>query len=270
MKRSKIDIINRQNSILEFLQKNKYASVEEIAAEFKISIATARRDLAALKSDGEIKRFSGGAGLPDSAKVLPQFDDARYNMSNIPEKNAIAKCAAEMLSDGDTVFINSSSTALRIYQYITNKSVIAVTNNGRSLFLDRNPGTDLIILGGEVPNAQGNSYKKMSLTGEFTVANINRIAATKCILGVSGISVEGGLTSMAIQDPAVNRAMIQRCNGPVIVVADHRKIGVEHNFRFGKITDIHCLITDSKSNPQKLEEFRNLGIEVIIVEPLEE
>ena len=95
---------------------------------------------------------------------------------------------------------------------------------------------------------------------------ISKISATKCVLGVSGISVRGGLTSLAIQDPAVNKAMIQHCGGPVIVVADHRKIGVRHNFYFGSIHDVTHLVTDSKSDPEELQRIRDAGITVCVVD----
>ena len=84
---------------------------------------------------------------------------------------------------------------------------------------------------------------------------------------MSGISAEGGLTSMAVQDPAVNRAMIQHCNGPVIIAADHRKVGIRHNFLFGSLSDVSRLVTDTGSDPQELENIRRAGVEITLVDP---
>ncbi len=265
MKTSKKEIIKRQNNILEYLQKNLYAPVQEIADTFGISPATVRRDIATLKETGEIKKVFGGASLTDMNKILPQFDNERHLLSNIPEKEAIAKKAAELIKDGDTIFINSSSTALRIYPYIVNKNVNIVTNNGRSLYAFRNPGTELILIGGEVKSIKGST--KLSTTGEFAIETIKRISATKCILGVSGISVTGGLTSMAIDEPTINRAMIQQCHGDVIILADHRKLNITHNFLFGDISDVSVLITDSGSSPEHIQEFLNANVNVLVVDP---
>ena len=154
-----------------------------------------------------------------------------------------------------------------IFQYISDKSMTIITNNGRSLSLKRSPDTELVLIGGQVGNSDPNgTLMKTSMTGDFAVDMISKISATKCVLGVSGISVNGGLTSLAIQDPAVNKAMIQHCNGPVIVVADHRKIGVRHNYYFGSIHDVTHLITDSGSDPEELEKIRNAGITVCVVD----
>mgnify|MGYP002552724339 CR=1 FL=1 len=119
---------------------------------------------------------------------------------------------------------------------------------------------------GYIGNAMAGNMK-MSMTGALAVEMISRISTTKCILGVSGISAEGGLTSMAVQDPAVNRAMIQHCNGPVIIAADHRKVGIRHNFLFGSLSDVSRLVTDTGSDPEELENIRRAGVEITLVDP---
>ena len=91
---------------------------------------------------------------------------------------------------------------------------------------------------------------KMSMTGALAVEMISRISTTKCILGVSGISAEGGLTSMAVQDPA-----------------DHRKVGIRHNFLFGSLSDVSRLVTDTGSDPEELENIRRAGVEITLVDP---
>ena len=181
--------------------------------------------------------------------------------SHLDCKQAVARRAAELLQDGDTVFINSSATALLIYPYIT-KNVMVITNNGRSLLVNRPANVELLLTGGEV------SGNKQSLVGEFAVQMLSGITATKCVLGVSGISVEGGITSRVIQETAINRTMLQRCSGEKIVVADHTKIGLEHNFFTGNLADVTRLITDSNADPSKLDDIRRAGVIVDVVETI--
>ena len=103
---------------------------------------------------------------------------------------------------------------------------------------------------------------------QFALDTLARITATKCILGVSGISVKGGITSRIIQETAINQMMLNRCSGSKIVVADSTKIGVEHNFFSGKIGDINRLITDTGAGADILEDIRSAGIIVDTVAPL--
>ena len=267
MKTSKRVILSRQDEILSYIQRNNYIKISELAKAFGVSTATIRRDISTLEESGEDIRCKGGICIADTGNGLPKFDNERYFSSHTQEKEAIARKTAEFIEDGDTIFINGSSTAFRIIPHIKGKSVTIITNNGRSLFADRNYGTDLIIIGGEVIGNAMAGNMKMSMTGALAVEMISRISTTKCILGVSGISAEGGLTSMAVQDPAVNRAMIQHCNGPVIIAADHRKVGIRHNFLFGSLSDVSRLVTDTGSDPEELENIRRAGVEITLVDP---
>ena len=264
MKTCKADVISRQDAIMAYLRKNNNVSIHEVAKHFSVSIATIRRDISALNENGEAVQCKGGMCIIDSANALPMFDEERFYSSFSAEKDAIAAEAAALIADGDTVFINSSSTALRIISHIKGKSATIITNNGRSLFEPREIGVDLIIIGGEVVSNTARNNMKMSMTGSMAVDMINKISANKCILGVSGISAEGGLTSMAVQDPAVNQAMIKNTNGPIIVVADHRKIGVKHNFFFSNISAVTHIITDSSCDPQDISKLKSN--EIIVIE----
>ncbi len=264
MKNSKNEIVSRHNKIIKYLRKNNCEEVSELAAAFHVSSATIRRDIHTLAEHGEAIRCKNNFCILDISRSHPKFDDEQGISACSVEKEKIAQYAATLLEDGDTVFFNSSSTVLRILPYIQNKSLTIVTNNGRSLFTDRDSNTDLVLIGGEVIGNTKIANTKMYTAGTLALEAIQKISSTKCILGVSGISVKGGLTSMAIQDTAINQAMIKHCQGPVIVVADHRKVGIQHSFFFSNLSEISCLITDSDSDNKELERIRQAGVEVII------
>lgn len=266
MKTSKEELILRHNKIINYLRKNNCIKVSDLAGIFHVSDTTIRRDIHILAKHGEAIRCKNNICILDVSRSHPAFDDERGTSSCANEKEKIAQRAAALIEDGDTVFFNSSSTVLRIIPYIKNKSVTIVTNNGRSLFIDRDSGIDLVLIGGEVIGNTKIANTKMYTAGALALEIIQKISATKCILGVSGISVKGGLTSMAVQDPAINQAMIQHCQGPVIVVADHRKVKIQHSFFFGNLSAISCLITDSESDTEELDNIRRAGVEVITVD----
>lgn len=266
MKTSKNEIISRHNEIINYLRKNNCVEISVLADMFHVSDTTMRRDIHLLSKHGEAIRCKNNICMLDVGKSHPTFDDERGSFACSNEKEKIAQRAAALIEDGDTVFFNSSSTVLRIIPYIKNKSVTIVTNNGRSLFIDRDSNIDLVLIGGEVIGNTKIANAKMYTAGVLALEAIQKISATKCILGVSGISVKGGLTSMAIQDPAVNQAMIQQCQGPVIVVADHRKVKIQHSFFFCSLSKISCLITDSESDAEELDNIRQNGVEVITVD----
>lgn len=265
MKNSKINILERQTKLLAYLQKHRYATVADLTIALSVSPATVRRDLKNLRQSGDVNTFYGGTRLNESNHSLPVFDNERYFLTNISAKEAIAREAATLVESGDTIFINSSSTALRIIPYIRDKEVTIITNNARSLSTKRNPGTQLILIGGEVPNIGASTSTKMCTSGDYAVRMIEKITTTKCFIGVSGISAERGLSSMAINEPAINRAMLENCRDSVIVLADHRKVGLNHSYHFGPIDKVDFLITDNLSDIEEIEKLKNEGVKVIIV-----
>lgn len=262
MKNNRSAIQKRQMQLLHYLKENGSGDVSQISEFLGVSPITVRRDLDELANRSLVVRYFGGARY---LQLDESDDEPAYletTTQRLEQKRAIVQRAAELLEDGDIVFINSSSTALLIYPYIQAKSIMIVTNNGRSLLAQRASGVELILTGGEV---YGN---KQSLVGQFALDALARITATKCILGVSGISVQGGITSRIIQETAINQMMLNRCSGSKIVVADSSKIGVEHNFFSGKIEDIDRLITDTGVDTDILESIRNAGIIVDTVNPI--
>lgn len=263
MKNSREAIQKRQMQLLRHLKEQEFIEVTHMAELLRASPVTIRRDLDELAHRGLVTRFFGGARLSAAAKEDDEPDYLATTSQNLPQKQAIARRAAQLLEDGDTVFINSSATALLIYPYIQNKSLLVVTNNGRSLLAQRAPGVELVLTGGEVYGG------KQSLVGQFALDVLSRITANKCILGVSGISVQGGITSRVIQETAINQMMLRRCTGPKIVVADFTKIGIEHNFFSGGLGSITHLITDTGADPQRLEALRQAGLQVETVPPLQ-
>ena len=258
MKNSKELIQQRQERILQLLRQKQLASVAELATHFHVTPVTIRRDLEALERQGSIKRFFGGVEY-----ILPHGEYARYQTAPVDmtdAKNAIAKKAASMISDGDIVFINGSSTALFIMDYIDNLHASVITNNARAIDCTVPESVDLMLTGGEV---YGN---RQSLVGEFALAATRKVIANKCFLGVNGISANGGVTSSYLQEVPVNQSMLAQCSGPKIVVADSTKIGVRQSFFDYELDQITHLITDSGANPRELDQIRAKGVEVILVD----
>lgn len=249
----------RRKKILDHLQKNHHANVSTLAAQFHVTPTTIRRDLEYFEKKGFVTRYFGGVRYSLPPDIDVQYQTPLGNPS--PEKTAIAKTAAKLIQNDDILFLNSSSTALAVLDYIKDDAQLTVvTNNGRALYAERTPNITLFLTGGEVYG------RKQSLVGEFANNVISMLTASKCILGVSGISVSGGITSTILQETTLNQKMISHCIGPRIVVADGSKIGVKHNFHSGKITDITHLITDSSADPIELERIRQAGVEIIIAD----
>lgn len=257
MKMNKAIVDERRNTIMKEIQVKGQASVDALAISLNVSPLTIRRDLQYWEEMGAVERFYGGARLIQSF-----VDNDDPQLSNEFYKHAIAKYAAQYVHDGDTIFINTSSTALLVLKYLKNKRVTVITNNGKAIFMDHDPLVSICLTGGEL------RIPKESMVGDFALNNLSRVSSTKAFLGCSGFSVSSGMTTAILQEVAINEVMINRCIGQKFILADHTKVGTNHSFISGSVQSFDFLITDNMANEDELFSIQEKGVKTIMLEPL--
>ena len=183
----------RRDDIMLLIQKLGTVSVEQLSKEFSTSDVTIRRDLEYWESKGAIQRTRGGARLIQRMVNVP---DVNYN--NDRYLHAIAKYAALFVEDGDTIFINTSYTALLMIHYIRYKSCTVITNNAAATQIQHDDHVKIVLTGGEL-----NTSKK-SMVGDFALSNIRKVLANKCFLGCSGITAEDGITTAIMAETTMS------------------------------------------------------------------
>jgi DeoR family fructose operon transcriptional repressor len=247
----------RRVRIMELLRKNGFVKVEELSDLLSVSLLTIRRDLDDMAEKGLLERTHGGAVFVQQKRVELLY--SKKGELYKEEKMAIGKRAAELVEDGDLVFINSGSTAYHAIMNLAKRSNIKiVTNNvAAAADLESSPGVEVILTGG--------SYRPEShcLVGSQAELIIEGICANKAIIGADGISVELGITSPIAQEAAVTAKMLERTNGKVIVIADNSKVGIVSNFVITRIENVDVLVTNRSPNHLDLDDFARHGVQVI-------
>ena len=259
MKNSKSIVFKRQQALLDILQKKKRIDVDTISAQLNVSATTIRRDLMMFEKQHLVKRFHGGAELIEGTLKEEDLPPVVMTKASIDkeQKEAIARYAASLIDDGDTVFMNSSSTTLKVIDFLKNKHVIIVTNNSAMIGYPHDPLVTIILTGGEI------YQRRQSLVGEFALNTLTKINADKAFLGVGGISVRSGITTSVLPETAINDLMMRRCKGACYILAANTKIGKEHNFLSATIDSIDTLITCKGGNKAELQELRNHNVHVV-------
>lgn len=248
MKRDKAVVDARRDLIFAELTNNQNITVQELSQKFQVSALTIRRDYQHLCDQGKITRFYGGAAVNedyDPEIAIEQTD-----------KNVIAQYAAGLIEEGDTVFINTSSTAIQILKYLKDKHVTVITNNGNAFNMDVDDKVTVVFIGGELQKG------KNSMVGDFAANNLSRISAKKSFLGCSGMSIESGMTTEALSEVHINEMMLQRTVGAAYILADHLKMGKNSSYVSCHLHDIENIITCEQTPESLVEKFRNRGIEV--------
>jgi len=250
----------RQKRIIQLVQRDGHVKVPVLSKLLNVAEITIRRDLVILENKSLLERTHGGA-----ISIRRIHEEVKYNSRSdleLENKDSIAKYAAGLLKDGDTVFINGGSTTFHVFRYINKKNIKIVTTNAACLSqVDEYQGLELTVAGG-LYTPGSNTF-----SGGFTNDILNQVNATKAILGVHGISCRYGLTTPRQHAAESTKIMIDRTRGEVIVIADHRKIGLVSDYVTANVDKISTLITDWFPDIDYIRDFEELGIKVIQTRP---
>lgn len=250
-------IEQRRKEILRLLESNPEYNADDLALYFNVSSLTIRRDFQYLEDRNCIQRHYGGV------KLVENFRDRDKKDTLIERrKNLIAKKAAEFIENGDTIFINTSTTALLILKYIKDKKVNVITNNANAVFVQKDYNINVMLTGGELREP------KESMVGEFAYNNLMRVSANKCFMGCSGISANVGITTAVLAEVAINELMLRQCTGTAFVLTDSTKVGHNHSFVSSELNKVHYLITDDAASKDECERIKEKGVKVITIHEL--
>ena len=247
----------RRMRILEWLQEEGSARVRDLSAAFGVSEATIRQDLERLEADGNITREHGGAYL----KSIPQQVQSMtlQHVQNMDKKHAIGMAAAGLVSDNDTLIIDSGTTTTQFAENLKPRQDLNIITNALNIAL---------ILGAIPTNTvhmPAGQFKAptLSLSGEKSVEFFVGIYAQKLFLATAGVSFDVGLTYPAIGDIYVKRAMVKAASH-VYLLADSTKIGRVSFSALGGVELVHTLITDDGITDEDRRQFEKRGVEVIV------
>lgn len=251
--------IERQEEILDILNRNKSATVEELAAELFVSGATIRRDLRAMEKQGLIKRSHGGAMPFKSSAEESAF--AIREQENIVAKKTMANLAAKLIKNGDSVFIDSSSTTGAVIPLLNNYQYLSVTTTGirNALLLSQTNSVKIYIAGGQIQNHSN------SIIGTDTMDYISRIHADICLVSCSGLDLENGFTESSIEQAKLKQQM-RKNSTLVAVLCDSTKFGKTFLCTDFHFDDIDFLITEKTPPIEFVEKIAQTGCKLITPE----
>lgn len=256
MKNSKANVEARQKNILQYVRKAGEVNSYDLVDEFKISIMTVRRDLEELEQKHLLKRTHGGACTLDYVKGSKSLS------KNIRIcRDLISRYASSLIKDNDCIFINGSRTALKMLEYVGNKSVTVYTNNGLAFGRKFPENVSIHMTGGELRNH--------ILVGDATMRNILDVTANKTFIGCWAVYDDGAFLYNIPNEIGINEAMISRTTEDLYILADHSKLQRHDNLESSYGSCIYdrkvTLITDNQADTEIIEKLRASGIEIIIV-----
>ena len=248
----------RQQRLLRYIEQQQRVSVNQIVAQFDVSLATARRDLEVLADQGKVQRVHGGAIA--TRQALPEPPVLQRAAEQPVEKVRIGQAAADLIHEGETVFLGSGSTVLEVARHLRGKRNLTIITNSLLVINALADTTDITVigLGGML------RHSEMSLLGHITELALGELRADKVIMGIRAVDAERGLTSDYLPEVMTDRAIL-KIGREVIVVADHTKCRAISTALVAPVPAIHTMITDTQTPDEFVSALRAQGVRVMTV-----
>lgn len=245
----------RHKRIIELLSSSGIVLVEDLAAELQVSTMTIRRDLNKLKKQGHLHRCYGGAVITTSVQGEETYDNKMASRAD--EKKRIAVKCANLVNDGDTVFLDSGTTTYQIANKISSKrDLTIITNDIKIACRLLESKAKIIVCGGKVQNING------SVLGLFGREMLEQMRTDISFIGAACINEDYNLMTPTIESRFLKRSAINVANRNYLVV-DNSKFYRQSLVEIVNMTDFTAVITDKDFSSTEQKKIRDMGINII-------
>lgn len=253
------DTSQRRLKISELVRQQGSVQVAALARRFGVSMQTVRKDLRYLAERGVMARAYGGA--IDSSVVGAPASEPHYEAkrtSHLEQKRRIGQRAAALVKAGDTIAIDSGTTAIQLAEALPNIELTVVTNDFGVLgALAPKSNLHIVMLGGELRR------KNMAFYGGLTVEALDDLHVDMLFLGVDGFDLERGITTHYEPEAMLNRKMVETAR-MVIAITDSSKFGRVCLHRIIAAADLDILITDTGAPEDIRQASQQLGFQLLL------
>lgn len=235
----------------QYILSHGSAGMEELCGAFQVSMNTVRRDVAELLRSGTVEKVYGGVRAAGTAR------GGAGGKSGV--KRAICFRAAQMVRDGDIIFIDSGTTTVELIDALKDRQITVITNNiqvmVKALAYEK---IRVIMLPGEVHR------NTLSLTGEDSAAYLSHMNTTIAFMAATGASFHGVANSSPLEY-AIKKAAMEHTEKAVLLVAGS-KFGVTSLLVYAGLERFQAVVTDSRIPREYRQRLQALNIDTQIVE----
>ncbi len=249
--------IERRREILTRLEADGKVIVSELAREFDVTEETIRRDLEKLDKEGLASKTYGGAVAKTGT-----LHDLPYKVRlavNVDKKERIADTVASLVSDGERIMLDASSTAIYIVRKLKTKKNLTVITNSVEILLELADKSDWTVLstGGILKDGA------LSLNGSSAEKMIGAYHVDTAICSCKGVDLSLGITDSNEKDSQIKQAMFASAERKILA-ADIGKFNVKSFVKVCELAELDLLVTDSEPGEKWDTECKEKGVGLII------
>lgn len=230
-------LTERENEIMRLLEGGNKKSVEEIAKSLYISPSTVRRNLAAMEEKNLVVRTHGGVKA-ENAYLADHTPSFLREGKNAEKKRALAEKAKAYLADGETIFLDDTTTSLYLLPHIEKlRNVTVITNGVRACYELCKKGISVVMLGGNVIS------ENFSVIGAETLRALSDLYADKAFVSCRYLSDDGVASDDSVEETYVRKAMLAHAKQKILLV-DGTKLHGRARHALCRIDEIDRCICD--------------------------
>jgi DeoR family fructose operon transcriptional repressor len=244
----------RHQLILSLLKEKDVVRIHELVEATGASESTIRRDLTELEEQRLLKRVHGGA-----SSLLNKIEEPTVLEKAVKherEKIAIARYAAGLVKEGDSIFIDAGTTTYQMVPYLPSEKIVVVTNGVDIALQLIKRQIKTILLGGELKAAT------LSLVGREAVKSISQFRFDKCFLGMNGIDKQHGLTTPD-PDEAYVKQLALHFSDERFVLCDSNKFSRVTFAKVGDLRDVTVITDDGLCEEEQQAYGRLTNLKVV-------
>lgn len=250
-------LTERRQAILTAFDGTLRLSVAALSARFSVSEVTIRNDLQALSEQGLLLRTRGGA---TAVAIQPELSFDIRQQKNADQKARIARAAAALVNDGDTIALDASTTAIAMVPYLVDCADLTVVTNSLkgAISLLRNRHVHVIMPGGHLRR------DAISLVGGDENGYLDELHVRIGFFGARGVTVDQGLTDINHDEIKWKQRLVERCR-EVVAIFDSSKLGQLAASTFAQLDQVDAIITDTDAATEMVDALYAVGVDVTLV-----
>ncbi|MDR1118405.1 MAG: DeoR/GlpR family DNA-binding transcription regulator [Bifidobacteriaceae bacterium] len=231
--------------------------IEDLAAQFGVSVMTVHRDLDQLESQGVLRKLRGVA----TASPAGEADADREFESRRAEKEALARACGEFIEPGQALLLDDSTTVRHLAPVLRAKAPLTVITNALPLINELRKAARITLV------ALGGTYHPWpsSFLGRNTLDEIGQLHADLFVTSAPAI-VDGVGFHRRLEAVGVERAMFES-SAKRILLADHAKFERRALYALAPLADFDVVITDWGTPAGQVARLRNRGVNLVVAPP---
>ena len=248
----------RKAEIADWVRREGFVSVEDLAERFTVTTQTIRRDINQLSEAGVLFRRHGGV---EPMTVMANLTYGVRQVLNLDLKRKLASLAVQHIPDNSVLAFSIGTTPEIVAQALAGKKNLTVMTNNLSVGMAclGFEGCRVHIAGGEIRASD------RDIVGSEASAFFEKYKVDIGIFGIGGLDPSGHLLDFHEEEVMARSAILANCRTSFLVM-DHTKLNRPAHVRGGHITDVDYVFCD-KALPEDLEKMlKEAGTRIIHAE----